>query len=362
MVRRIGSNDIEDFTSMEILLEASKRACRSRKSKVEVAEFLSNRNELLEALQASLRDGTYRSSEYRMFYVRENGKIRLVADLPLYPDRIAHWAVALAIEERMNSKLIGQTYASIPGRGAHQAVRQLQKYMQDSRVRFALQVDVSKFFPSMDKTVLKGKLRTVLKDKPVLKFLDTVIDDYDLPGIPIGNRTSPMFANLYLSEMDHVLKERHHVHYYVRYMDDIVVLGYSKPWLHRIHEIMTAMLSEIGLTIKGNWQIYPISARGVDFVGYVTYPTHILLRKRTKIRMKRAVRRISEHLDTVPTLSAHDRGTLASYNGVLKWCDSYHLRQMTLEPLERKISMKAEEAMVTKSAAYFFNSLNKVIE
>ncbi len=325
----------QDLTSIDNLREAAKRACSSRKDKAETEEFRKNADCNLEKLRESLLDESYSSSEYRMFTVNENGKERLVADLPLYPDRILHWAVCLAVEEPMNRKLIDQAYGSRPGTGHHKAVRQLYGYIEDdSRIGYALFLDVHHFFSSIDKEILKEKVRSVLKDRNVIHLLDVIIDDYNLPGIPIGNRTSPMLANLYLSRMDHVLKEEHCCHYYLRYMDDIVVLGYSKPWLRRIKTVIDGQLAEVGLEAKGNWQIFPIDARGIQYLGYRVFSDHIMLKKRTKEKMKRAAGGISSRLeDPGYVMDEHDMGVVRSYEGVLKWCDGRNLRKKVLNPL-----------------------------
>ncbi len=333
-MRRIGGL-WASLTSMDNLREAAQRACRPRSYPDEVTSFQEDAEGNLERLRESLVGGFYASSEYRMFTIDERGKQRLVADLPLYPDRIAHWAICLALEGPLNRKLIDQAYGSRPGTGHHKAVRQLSEYISnDSRIRYALFVDIHHFFPSIDKDVLKQKLSAAVKDHEVVRLLDRIIDDYPLSGIPIGNRTSPMLANLYLSSMDHAMKEKHHCHYYVRYMDDIVVLGYSKPWLHRIRTVISDILSEIGLTIKGNWQVFPIDSRGIPYLGYRVFSDHVLLKKDTKVRMKRAAERISARLeDPEYVMDTHDLGTYHSYEGVLRWCDGINLERKVLKPL-----------------------------
>lgn len=165
-------------------------------------------------------------------------------------------------------------------------------------------------------------------------MMDGIIDDYHLPGLPIGNRTSPMLANLYLNDIDHAMKERYHCRYYVRYMDDIVILGYSSQWLHRMKRILDGMLSEIGLKIKDNWQVYPIDSRGIPFLGYRIFTDHILLKKRTKRRMQKAAKNIADRLeDGSHVMNRHELGTIHSYEGVLKWCDGKHLQEVTFGPL-----------------------------
>lgn len=322
----------EKIVDMDTLREAAKRSCRARRNKLEVAAFLEDEERKLSDLRDMLIDGSYHTSAYRFFRISENGKQRVIADLPLYPDRIVHWAVALAIEEPLNRKLIDQTYGSRPGGGHHRAVRQLERYVRgDSRVRYALSMDIRQFFPSIDREVLKSKLRDAVKDRRALELLELIVDEYPRDGIPLGNRTSPMLANLYLSDMDHEIKQRLRCHYYLRYMDDMVVLGYSKQWLHRIRRRVSEVLEGIGLELKGDWQVYPIEKRGIPYLGYRVYRTHTLLRKRTKNRMKRAMRRIRD----AEGLTVRDLGAIRSYEGVLSWCDGRHLAETAIGPALR---------------------------
>lgn len=355
-MRRFGDCYADVFAA-STLLKAAGKACSSRKNRREVEKFQENKDVLLEKLKQSLIDHTYRTSEYRIFKVHENGKIRDVADLPLYPDRIYHWAVALAIEEKVCSKFIDQTHASRPKHGIHSAVTNIRKYLRkDGRIKYCLKLDVKKFFPSIDKLIMKSKFRDVFKDRDLLYELDKIIDEYPYPGIAIGNRVSPMFANLYLSEIDHLMKEKHHCHYYERYMDDIIILGYSKQWLHKIREIIASYLADISLTIKENWQIFPIDSRGIDFVGYRIFTDRTLLRKRNKKKLSRACAEIQRKLDECGRITSHDRGTLASYNGLLKWCDGYGLYQKTIGATEEKIEEKRIERRIAFAMRDIFDT------
>lgn len=326
-----------DVVSMENIESAYENAKRGKTHYPDVATIENDRKGSLQRVRDMLISHSYRSSEYRTFTICENGKERLVADIPFYPDRIIHWAVMQIIEPIILNNLIDQTYAAIPGRGAHQALTKLDSYLKDEKVRYCLKTDVRKFFPSIDKNLLKNKFRTKVKDRDVLWLLDSIIDQYPLPGIPIGNYTSQYFANFYLSEIDHIMKERYKCHYYLRYMDDIVILGYSKQWLHKMQCILDAEFQLIGLTMKGNWQIFPIEARGIDFLGYRTFKGFRLLRKKTKGRLKHAVSEVLADIELSGRMSAHDRGRTASYNGVLAWCDSYRLRERTIGLIEKAL-------------------------
>ena len=333
-MKRIGDLFVK-VIDMDNLEKAAARACSSRKDKLEVAAFQAHKAERLAELQRMLAEGTFRTSDYYFFTVHEHGKIREIADLPLYPDRIAHWAIALVIEGPLDRRLIHQTHASRQGHGVHSAVEDIRLHLvHDPRFRFALKMDVRHFFASMDKGIAKDNFRHYLKDRRLLELIDRIIDEYPRPGIAIGGRLSPIIANLYLNGLDHHLKEDMHVHAMDRYMDDILILGYSKPWLHRIRRDVAAYLGEIGLTMKGDYRVCPIdSTHGVDFLGYVIYSDHILIRKSTKVNFIRAMREMSRKLDSGIPLDHHDIAVIASYDGMLKWCDSYHLRQKHLAPV-----------------------------
>lgn len=359
-MRRL-DNVWDSFVETDNFCLAAKNACRSRRDKIEVAAFKDRWDELLTKLIEDVKANRFRSSRYRMFEVHEKDKTRLVADLPLYPDRILHWAIALAIEEQINRKLIDQTHASRPNHGIHSAISDVRKYLdKDSRIKYALQIDVRKFFPSMDKEMVKKRLREVLKDERMLMLLDSIIDDYPYPGIAIGNRVSPMFANMVLSPIDHIMKERYHCHYYVRYMDDIVILGYSKPWLHKMRNVLDEELKKIGLTIKDNWQVYPIDSRGIQFVGYRLYTTHTLVRKNVKHNLKRKSEEIWSRVEKGRPLDFHDKGSIASYEGMLKWCDGKHLQKTTFGKIRKRVQKNEEEWYAGKAYRSFMN-INKEI-
>jgi hypothetical protein len=181
---------------------------------------------------------------------------------------------------------------------------------------YVLKLDIKKFYPSVNHESLKVMLRMVFKDRDLLWLLDVIIDS--APGLPIGNYTSQSFANLYLSGLDHWIKENRGEKYYVRYCDDMVIFGGSKGGLHQLRKDVDEYLRSIHLAIKGNWRIFPLSC-GVDFLGFVFYPTHTLLRKSIKKRFIVSYKRFIKQPTDVRFLS------LASSWGWLKYCDTRHL-------------------------------------
>jgi len=131
-------------------------------------------------------------------------------------------------------------------------------------------------------------LRRKFKDKDLLWLLDEIIDSAD--GVPIGNFLSQFFSNYYLTFFDHWIKEQKSIKHYFRYADDIVILSNNKEYLHELlSEIREYFTVNLKLTIKSNYQVFPVASRGIDFVGYVHFHTHTLLRKSIKKRFARAL-------------------------------------------------------------------------
>ena len=178
--------------------------------------------------------------------------------------------------------------------------------------QYCLKLDITKFYPSVDHTILKALLRKKIKDNDLLWLLDEIIDS--APGLPIGNYLSQYLANYYLTFFDHWLKETMRVRYYFRYADDLVILAPDKQYLHDLlKQIKTYLESHLKLQVKQNWQVFPVQERGIDFVGYRFYHTHVLLRKSIKKNFARMLRKNP------------DPKSIASYNGWLKHCNSKRL-------------------------------------
>lgn len=289
-------------------------------------------------IQKMLIDKTYTTSKYNIFNIVDRGKEREICDLPYYPDRIIHWALMQVLEPIFMSHFIKQTYAALPGRGTHKALIKLRQYIDDKEnSTYCLKLDVKKFFPNVDRQILKTLLRKKIKCPDTLALLDDIVDSYN-NGLPIGNYTSQYLGNYYLSTFDHWIKEQMRVRYYLRYMDDIVILHRSKKYLHWLRdEIDNYLQTNLRLRIKENWQVFPTMVRGVDFVGYRSFEEYTLLRNKTKKNLKAVTRRISKRLDRGGVATLSDRCVVGSYNGILKWCDGYRLAEKTINKIRRSL-------------------------
>lgn len=172
---------------------------------------------------------------------------------------------------------------------------------------------------------MKTIVRRKIKDQRLLALLDEIIDS--APGVPIGNYLSQFLANLYLSYFDHWLKEVKMVKYYYRYADDIVILGQNKPELHTLRADMDEYLSQkLKLKMKGNYQVFPVDARGIDFVGYVFRHTHVLMRKSIKQRMCRKAAKLNKK--NIP-IKAYKQA-IAPWLGWAKHCNTRHLTKKVI--------------------------------
>lgn len=303
--------------STENLELADKIARRGKSGQPGVKLHDENRAENILNLHAMLLNKTYQTSAYTTFTIFEP-KERIIFRLPYFPDRITHHAIMNVLEPLFVSTFTADTYSCIKGRGIHAAARNIHKALKDvSGTKYCLKLDIRKYYPSIDHEVLKAMLRRKIKDNDLLWLLDEIIDSTD--GLPIGNYLSQYFANFYLTYFDHWIKEVKLVRYYFRYADDMVILSDNKEDLHRLlSDIRTYLRTNLHLTIKQNYQVFPVESRGIDFVGYVFRHTHTLLRKSIKQNFARMIARNS------------NLQSIASYNGWALHCNSKHLLKKLL--------------------------------
>ena len=296
---------------------ADQRSSKGKVNQYGVQMHLKNRELNLLQLQLMLINKTYKTSSYTTFKVFEP-KERDVYRLPYYPDRITHHAIMNILEPIFVRCFTNDTYSCIKGKGIHAAANGVKKALKDvANTTYCLKLDIKKFYPNIDHQILKQLLRRKIKDEDLLWLLDEIIDSAD--GVPIGNYLSQYFANFYLTYFDHWIKEQKQVKYYFRYADDLVILSSSKKELHQLlDEIKHYLSTKLKLTLKSNYQLFPVQARGIDFVGYKMFHTHTLLRKSIKQRFARMLKHNKNN------------ASIASYMGWVKHCNSINLKRKLL--------------------------------
>lgn len=280
-----------------------------------------NLDNYLYQIQEMLINKTYKVSPYKCSIIQDSGKERMIMKLPYFPDRIIQWAIMLQIEPMLIKHFCNHSCASIKNAGITKATNLTRKYLKDvNNSQYCLKLDVKKFYPNIDQTILKNLIRKKIKDNDLLELLDLIIDSCE-NGLPIGSYLSQYLSNFYLSNFDHWCKETLKIKYIIRYMDDIIILGKSKEQLRNYLDKITVYLKEeLNLELKSNYQIFPVDIRGVDFVGYRHYHNRVLLRRRTYKKMRQFIIKMlykSYYKEQIYLPTYHEFCAFFSYKGIV---------------------------------------------
>lgn len=322
-MKRIG-NLFDRVIDIDNLRLADEKARKGKLRSYGVKVHDKKREANLVALHESLKNGTFKTSKYHIFTIYEP-KERKIFRLPYYPDRILHHAIMNVLEPIWVSVFNNNTYSCIKNRGIHKCAKDVRMALKQDPMgtRYCLKIDIKKFYPSIDHELLKVVVRRKIKDGRLLALLDEIIDSVP-SGVPIGNYLSQYFANLFLAYFDHWLKEQKRVKYYWRYADDIVILSHDKDSLHALlHEIRAYLGDNLNLKVKRNYQVFPVDARGIDFLGYVFYHSHTRLRKSIKQKLCRRVARLNKQ-KVAPSKEQYKQ-QICSWWGWCKYCNSINL-------------------------------------
>ena len=337
---------IYDF---ENLYEAYKEARKRKRYRHDVMRFTANLEENLIHLQNELIYKTYKVGRYNEFFVYDPKK-RLIMSLP-FRDRVVQWAIYRQINPLFDKRYISTSYGCRVGGGTHRAVKKLKEYIrQQPGKAYVLKMDISKYFYRINHDVLMATLRAIIKDEDLLWLLETIIrsehdfgievDDWNYTGrqlsnvgMPIGNLSSQMFANLYLNAADHFAKEILGCKYYIRYMDDIAIVDTDKKRLWEVLEAMDEFIvNELALKLNNKTCIRTLT-QGVDFCGYRVWRTHIRLRKKSAIKMKHGIKHLQKEFAEGKIKLSKFKSSLMSYKGMLDNCDSYSLKKKIFDSI-----------------------------
>ena len=305
------------------------QASKGKRNHRNVKRVLDDIDTYVMRIQTMLLSCEYQPSHVAEKGIMERGKHRIITSSPFFPDQIIHWALMLVLQPVFLKSMYEYNMATIPSRGTGQGRRVLVKWLKSDpkHTKYCLKMDVHHFYPSIDQGILKQKLKHRFKDERVLKLLFDIIDCYS-SGLPLGFYTSQWLANFYLESLDHKIKNDWGATYYMRYMDDLVILGPNKRKLRKLELKITGFLANEKLQTKGNWQVFHIRDRPIDFLGFRFYRSYLTLRSSIALRIRRRLKRIKQHT----FITTADARVVISYWGWLKHSNSFNFYQKYVKP------------------------------
>lgn len=308
---------IEKVIDKDNLSNAFDAVLQGKKRNRTTRYFKRNKDQILSTIADEIEIDVYTPSGFTEFSIVEHNKERTIQSLP-FRDRIALHAIMNVLAEIFNKMLIRDTYSSLPDRGIHDGLNRIKKALRNREgTKYCLKIDLKKFYHSVDQDILIGMLKNKIKDARMINTLERIIRSYEV-GLPIGFHSSQLLGNFYLFPLDYYLKMTLGVRYYFRYCDDIVILSDSKDELRDILEKMRVIIeNDLHLTIKNNYQIFPVESRGIDFLGYVIRHNYVLIRKHIKQRAARRLKKVRS--------KRRRTALIGSFWGWAKHCNSNHL-------------------------------------
>jgi hypothetical protein len=316
-------DDVACFSNLAL---AYHRVRKAKKFDSDTIAFYADLENNLFTLEDQLRQRTWKPSPFREFTITVP-KVRLV-QAPAFGDRVIHQAVMHVTGHIFERRFIRDSYANRIGFGTHAASHRLRAFLRSASVRwerpYIIKADIKSYFASVPHDALMAKVRRLFADPGVLWFFDTLIrgSGYRDRGLPIGSLTSQWLANLYLDSLDHYAKDALGAPYYLRYMDDFVLVGENRAWARNTLSKLDAYVQSLGLRLNPKTRIQPPS-KGVDFVGYRHWTDHVLPRKRTVARAKHTFKSMARrwHLGMIDL--DYIRARVVSFTGYMKHCDGF---------------------------------------
>ncbi len=328
--------------------------------------------------------GTYKHGEYRFFKIFEK-KERQISAAP-FRDRVVHHAVYQILNPIYDRKFIFDSFANRDKKGTHKAIKRLQFFLrkidfsrQSDKISkrenftslthlkgkniYCLKCDIAKCFPSINHQKLIEIIQKTIQDQKVLWLLREIISSYetgnefdslftpDSPflklrprGIPIGNLTSQLFINIFLNELDQYIKHKLKIRYYIRYVDDFVILSPNKRYLHQTRDrVRTFLREELLLELHPKKQsIFPVE-KGIDFLGHVIFKNFTLLRKSNKEAFRKKLKKLKKGLGQNKVSEEEMRRSITSWLAHAQFSDTFRLRKRMIG-----LSIKAENQKTIK--------------
>lgn len=341
----------EKICDLENIQLAFVNAAKGKKKRETVQHVLDNQDFYVKKLHELLIRKTLRLGKNKVKVIWDSSslKYREITVPRFFPDQVTQWAIVQVLRPLMERGMYRYCCGSVPNRGGQAALEETVKAVRDSETQYVAKLDIHKFFPSINTDILYQMFEKRIKDKDCLWLIKQILDSAD--NLPIGYYTSQWWSNFYLQGIDHYIKEKLHIKYYIRYVDDIVLVDKSKSLLQFAVGSINYELGKIGLKIKDNWQVWKKDSRPVDFVGYRIWSYKIEVRKRIQANIQRRCRNIAKRGNCTPKQA---RGLL-SLVGYLTHCNGRRLYMHTVKPVISLRRLKYVSKGVTNG-----NSINKL--
>jgi retron-type reverse transcriptase len=323
------------------LLKAYQKFVKGKNKKIDVQQFMLNFEEELVILWRDVNSGSYRHGKYEHFRVFDP-KLREI-DKASVRDRIVHQLVYDYLVKIFDRTFYFYSFAARKGKGTHQAIKVFRKMFLHANRNFrnpvfVLKCDIEKFFASIDRKILFLLIARKIKNEQYIFLIKQIVESF-YRGIPLGNLTSQIFANIYLNELDRFVKHHLKIKRYIRYMDDFVILGKDRNELLGITEKINHFLKiELKVNLHPRKIIIRKLVQGVDFLGYVVFPYHSILRTKTRKRLLRRIEARQKDCQLGKVSFTKFAQTINSYFGILKHCSSFKLRRKILSLVGEEVS------------------------
>ena len=350
----------DDIVSINKIKDVYDGIYKNTCHKAKLVRFELTKTSNIVKIYNTLKNKHYNHLKYNVFIIKEP-KYRIIMSELMYDKIVNHLISKYVLIPTLSRKLIEQNVATRTGKGSKEGIRYMKKYINSIKENYdnvyILKCDISKYFYNIDHEILINKLSHENFDKDILKVLINIISStnndyindlidssisrevshledmniydleakkkqlYSLPryrkgkGLPIGNETSQLLAIYYLNELDHYIKEQLHIKYYIRYMDDFILIHHDKEYLKKCLNLINKKLSYLKLSLNKKTQIYNLKS-GVIFLGYKFILKNkklvILLNNQTRKKIKRKLRKARKN-----NINFYKK-SLASYNGYFK--------------------------------------------
>ena len=341
----------EELISISNLLLAIENSAKHKLKRAKVRKVLAHKEQIAYRLNYLLYTGKLQFPKHIGVRINDGieRKTRVIVKPHYLYELILQWAVIQVLNPYLMRGMYAWSCGSVADRGAVYGKNYIAKYIRENpkKIKYAVKADIHHFFESVDVERLKAIFKKMMRDVKMQEIINRILDcnlvelDGNIVdiGLPIGFYTSQHFANFYLQEFDHFIKEQLSIECYVRYVDDFVFFGTNKKELHEKLKKISEYLNSIGLKLKGNYQVFRFDyidkktgkrkGRPIDFMGFKFYRDKTTIRRKTFIKSMRKFAKVSK----LKIVDVHSARQVLCYMGYYKHSDSYNVFQARVKPL-----------------------------